>query len=56
VKFIHWLSFFVGYPNYTEQFYIPEADPAIKLWANAINEVRLTFSSLFGNQRCPVTF
>lgn len=30
-----------GYPNYTDHFYIPEADPAVKLWANAVNELLL---------------
>jgi baculoviral IAP repeat-containing protein 6 len=31
----------LGYPDYSEHFYIPEADPVIKLWANAINEFLL---------------
>lgn len=50
LQFINYFSCFVGYPNYTEQFYIPEADPAIKLWANAINEVNRAFSPLSVNR------
>ena len=28
-----------GYPHHEEHFFV-EADPVVKLWANALNEVR----------------
>jgi len=32
---------YIGYPEHSEHFYIPDADSSVKLWANALNEVYL---------------
>ena len=38
------LALFSGYPHYEEHFFV-EADPVVKLWANALNEVITFFNA-----------